>query len=284
MSLHSEKEVIDFLKNTDRPIILSCSGGKDSTAVALYLKENSIPFTPIFCDTGWEHQLTYEYLDSLSEIFECEIIHLKNEKLDLDGYNYGMESAIIRKKMFPNGRLKWCTNELKLISYRSYAVELFLKTRKFPINITGIRKSESVRRSTFEWVEEQDEASQIRPILEWSEQDVIDIHQRNGVFPNKLYLKGASRVGCWPCIYANKADIRMMAEVDPDRIDYLEDLEHKVSEVRGAKATFFKRGNIREAVIWAKGHTEGLQSLFSDEEIGDDIGCFRWGLCEHKVK
>ena len=42
--------------------ILSCSGGKDSTAAGLLLKEREIPFSAIFCDTGWEAPETYRYL------------------------------------------------------------------------------------------------------------------------------------------------------------------------------------------------------------------------------
>ena len=43
-------------------IILSCSGGKDSTAAGLLLKERGLDFSAIFCDTGWEAPETYAYL------------------------------------------------------------------------------------------------------------------------------------------------------------------------------------------------------------------------------
>lgn len=35
-----------------------------------------------------------------------------------------------------------------------------------------------------------------RPLLTWSYDDVIEIHQAFGIKPNPLYLKGAERVGC----------------------------------------------------------------------------------------
>jgi len=38
-----------------RPVLVSVSGGKDSTAAALFLKEMGIPFQAVHCDTGWEH-------------------------------------------------------------------------------------------------------------------------------------------------------------------------------------------------------------------------------------
>jgi len=281
LTLNTYDEVLQYLRGTDRPILVSVSGGKDSTAVALLLMEQQIQFTPIFCDTGWEHKWTYDYINTKLQPKIGEIKVLKNESLNSEPATYGMINAVIKKKGFPNGRMKWCTNELKLVGYRAYAVEVFLKTGKFPINITGIRKEESHRRSQFPYVEEQDEATQIRPILEWTTQDVIDIHLRNNLTPNPLYLKGATRVGCWPCIYANKSDIRLMADLDPERIDFLEDLENKSEELFGRKATFFKRGGIREAVSWSRGKTDGVYSLFTDGELGEsDVGCFRWGLCE----
>ncbi|MCR8964155.1 phosphoadenosine phosphosulfate reductase family protein [Brevibacillus halotolerans] len=45
--------------------ILSVSGGKDSTAMWLYAKEQGIEVLPVFADTGHEHEKTYEYLDYL---------------------------------------------------------------------------------------------------------------------------------------------------------------------------------------------------------------------------
>lgn len=45
--------------------ILTFSGGKDSTAMWLYAREQSVEVMPVFCDTGHEHRLTYEYVDYL---------------------------------------------------------------------------------------------------------------------------------------------------------------------------------------------------------------------------
>lgn len=46
--------------------VLSISGGKDSTAQWLVAVENEVPnVTPVFADTGHEHELTYEYINYL---------------------------------------------------------------------------------------------------------------------------------------------------------------------------------------------------------------------------
>ena len=46
-------------------VIASVSGGKDSTALILALREAEIPARHVFADTGWEAPETYEYLDLL---------------------------------------------------------------------------------------------------------------------------------------------------------------------------------------------------------------------------
>lgn len=51
----------------DSRVVLSLSGGKDSVATGLLLKELGIPFSCIFMDTGWEHRSLYNYIDMLQE-------------------------------------------------------------------------------------------------------------------------------------------------------------------------------------------------------------------------
>lgn len=45
--------------------IVCFSGGKDSTALVLWAKENLPEFTTVFCDTGWEHPITYAYVEEI---------------------------------------------------------------------------------------------------------------------------------------------------------------------------------------------------------------------------
>ena len=45
-----------------RRVIASISGGKDSAAMSLYLRELGIEHERVFLDTGWESPITYEYL------------------------------------------------------------------------------------------------------------------------------------------------------------------------------------------------------------------------------
>ena len=45
-----------------REVVVSVSGGKDSTAVCLALEAAGVPCRAVTIDTGWEAAETYEYL------------------------------------------------------------------------------------------------------------------------------------------------------------------------------------------------------------------------------
>lgn len=279
-------ENFEFLN--DRPLYANISGGKDSTALGLYLLENNIKFTPIFLDTGWEHPSTYKYIQEVLTPIFGEFKILRNEKYfkDNEEWKGGFEQMVLYHRMFPNGKLKFCTQQLKIVPIMNFYVECFLKTNKKPISALGIRAEESFKRSTLNEKEEKDEATIWRPLIEYKENDIIDLHHKHNIKPNPLYLKGYSRVGCYPCIYARKHEIRHISLSDEERIEYIANLEEKVSSLREGdrKQTFFKsrlkekkQMDIKEIVAWSL-RSKG-QTLDDQEEIEED-GCMRWGLCE----
>jgi 3'-phosphoadenosine 5'-phosphosulfate sulfotransferase (PAPS reductase)/FAD synthetase len=130
---------------------------------------------------------------------------------------------------------------------------------------------------------------------------VIAIHRRHGLPPNPLYLEGASRVGCWPCIFARKNELRHLADTDPARVALIRQLEKEVGDGAAARAqaagepagnrpTFFQ-SPLREAdggrpctplddvVLWSRTARGGRQlELFAPGPSED--GCMRWGLCD----
>ena len=56
------------------------SGGKDSTAMAIFLKDKIPNVEYVFCDTGSELPETYEYLDKLEAFLSQKIVRLNSEK------------------------------------------------------------------------------------------------------------------------------------------------------------------------------------------------------------
>lgn len=277
-------------KLAGRKAILSVSGGKDSAATSLYLRELGLDHVRVFADTGWEHPATYEYLrgpltEALGPIHEVRAA--KN-----------MEQQIVEWAMFPSRVTKWCTRTLKiepLIAFvKSFDEEV--------VSVVGVRADESAKRALMPEWEYADgfDCDVWRPIIRWSEADVIAIHKRHGLAPNPLYLRGMSRVGCWPCIHAKKDEIRLISKLDPARIERIRNLEAFVApkkaamreaagEPPGEGPTFFhghggKMIPIDQVVRWSRtrrgGKAQRSEELFAD--FND--GCARWGMCEQAAK
>lgn len=261
-----------------RTVLCSVSGGKDSMAMALHLIERGVEFTPVFMDTGWEHPDVYTYLSDVVEPIVGPITRLCGDR--------AMVELIRHKAMFPSQKIRFCTVELKVKPIRNLCVETFLSTGERPINTVGIRRAESRKRAKMDEWDEQDEATIWRPIIAWTEQDVIDIHTKHSVPPNPLYLRGASRVGCWPCIYARKREVKLIADTDPERITLIRELEDEITIAADARAaakgktnqnprTFFqgkgperlggKRGFMRidDAVAWSRTGRGGRSGSYS---------------------
>ena len=300
---------------SERVYFASVSGGKDSAAMCLWLKEQGIPFRAVNFDTGWEHSETYRYLQEVLPEFIGPIeSHSREPQLDEEREGMAAEleemlghrSAFVRwclhKGAFPSRRMRFCTENLKVLVCRDVMRQAHAEGLS-PISVVGIRAAESLARSK---MKEKELAPKLecmvwRPLIRWSEQDVIDIHKRHGLPPNPLYLRGAMRVGCWPCIQARKSDLRMLEE---PRIRLIERLEEMVGElarrrieargeemenpphfflatrVMGTPDGKFPCVPIRKMVAWGK-PVRGGRVL--DRQLGFpglNDGCLRWGMCE----
>lgn len=235
----------------ENELVVCCSGGKDSTAMALWFKfdsglENKMFF--VFCDTGHEHPLTVEHITRLSEKLE-EPIHTIRGQRDF------LELAVWKQR-FPGARSRFCTSELKVVPMSEWLLDQEGNGElEAPVLCQGIRWDESFKRSkALEWDSNNKpgekmlyECSVWRPILNWSPENVFDQHRKHDFEPNPLYKKGASRVGCWPCILAGKADIKAAFEADPDLLERLRCYEDTVARAakRGA-ASFFPANKVPE--------------------------------------
>jgi 3'-phosphoadenosine 5'-phosphosulfate sulfotransferase (PAPS reductase)/FAD synthetase len=274
----------------DVEVIASISGGKDSAAMGLWLIEQGIDFKAVFMDTGWESPRTYEWLRGpLTDALGREIVEIKNDKQ--------MEDLILHKGVFPTRVRRYCTQELKVFVFRDWCAQ---NVDGELVNAVGIRRGESQARSQMgEW-EFTDwlDGYVWRPLVKWTEQDVIDIHKRHNLRPNPLYLLGAERVGCWPCIYARKEEIALVAKHNPERIDQIRELEDEVTRLSDERTrakgeepiyhrhTFFyrridgERGPkpIDRVVEWSTTKYGGKEQLDEDEQQPE--GCMRWGMCE----
>ena len=198
--------------------VVSFSGGKDSTALILHLKEQGIEHQTVFCDTGWEHQITTDYIEYINEtILNGELITLVHKR-----FPKGMREMVKFYKQVPNARFRSCTGILKVQPMMQW-----LKTQEIEIVYQGIRAEESTKRAQMDKREfNKDYDAYIeRPLMDWKAQDVFDIHKKHDIKPNPLYLKGAERVGCFPCIMINHREIKNTRDEFPEIWENMEELE-----------------------------------------------------------
>ena len=183
----------------DPLVIASISGGKDSAAVSLWLRGQGIEHERVFADTGWESWITYSYMDA--------VLRPALGPIDVVRSEVGGMAGLVRKKaMFPGGTRRFCTDELKMKPIVAHMLKRAKETGRPVVSVVGVRAAESSKRAGMpEWDGYTSRAGDFdiwRPLIKWTEQDVIDIHHDHQLAPNPLYLHGARRVGCWPCIHA----------------------------------------------------------------------------------
>lgn len=100
--------------------VLGISGGKDSTALAIYLR-NKYPDLNIeyyFCDTGKELPETYSLLNNLESFLGKKIEHLlaaPNSPQNPFDHFINLYSGFI-----PSANARWCTQKLKLEPFEKF--------------------------------------------------------------------------------------------------------------------------------------------------------------------
>lgn len=203
----------------DTKHIVAFSGGKDSTALVLWAMENLPEFTAVFCDTGWEHHMTYEYIEYINKtLLDGKLVTIRSEKFS------GMEELVEKKKRVPSAKARFCTEELKVKPMKVYLDSVGDAER---IVYQGIRSAESVSRSKMKQSEfsEYYDCQVERPLFLWSDVEVFDYLKKYNVEPNPLYLLGAGRVGCFPCVLINHRELRAFLQTMPEVKDRIRKLE-----------------------------------------------------------
>ena len=196
-------EAISFVKHAasnfeQEQIVLSFSGGKDSTATAdVVIKALGNPtLTHIFGDTTLEFPQTYEYAQRYKENHPLAEFRISK--------NTDQDFSKVCEDIGPPARMmRWCcsmfkTGPITRIMNRKYG-------NKQILTFYGIRKVESTARSKYSRISENTESVKIQkqtvasPIFFWKDIDVWLYLLGEGVDFNDAYRLGYDRVGCWCC-------------------------------------------------------------------------------------
>lgn len=181
--------------------ILGLSGGKDSTALAIYMRDRIPDIEYFFCDTGKELPETYEYLNRLEAYLGKKVARLTNEGRDFDHY------LILRRGFLPSPQNRWCTELLKLKSLEAYI------GNDLAISYVGLRADED--REGYVSTK-----TNVRAVFPFQEdrlvlQDVLQILESSGLgLPE--YYRWKSRSGCFFCFFQRKIEWVGLLENHPD--------------------------------------------------------------------
>jgi 3'-phosphoadenosine 5'-phosphosulfate sulfotransferase (PAPS reductase)/FAD synthetase len=205
------QEALDSLSDTSVRHIVSLSGGKDSSALAVLMKERypQLPVEYVFCDTEYELPETYEYLEKLEAFLGKKIVRLN-----------AMEQLGIARKpgrkafdvwlneyyggFLPNARSRWCTRVLKIKPFEAFV------GNATAYSYIGIRADEKRDGYVAKKPVVISERANIIPCYPFKDhgvgiRDVADILERTGLgFP--AYYRWRSRSGCYFCFYQQRGE------------------------------------------------------------------------------
>jgi 3'-phosphoadenosine 5'-phosphosulfate sulfotransferase (PAPS reductase)/FAD synthetase len=206
--------------------VLGISGGKDSSALALYVKETrpELKIEYFFTDTGYELPETNDFVDQLEE--KLGYIHRLNDRSlnGIEGRGDKTFSHLLKEhnNYLPSQRDRWCTIQMKLKPFESWA-DSFIKNGYEIKNYVGIRADEP-NRMGFMAAEKAIES--VFPFREDGivKSDIENILQRNGL-ELPAYYNWRSRSGCSFCFYQQKIEWLKLMEKHPDLFEEAKQFE-----------------------------------------------------------
>jgi len=210
--------------------IVSLSGGKDSTALAIYLRGRTPDLEYVFCDTGEELRETYRYLDKLEAFLGKEIKRLKARQSFED-----MLKA--RGGFLPSGQVRWCTEYLKIKPFEEYIGESIC------YNYIGIRADEVHRKG---YISTKPNIIARYPFIEDDirKEDVVRILEESGLgLPE--YYQWRSRSGCYFCFFQQRNEWLGLLKNHSDLYAKAEGYEKENPET-GERYTWSQKESLKE--------------------------------------
>lgn len=230
MSMIASTPDIDALIANGAPVAIGVSGGKDSQAAALattvYLDAigHAGPRLLIHSDLGSvEWNASLPVCRRLAVHLGLELVVVRRgagdlmqrweRRWELCRERYEALSTVTLVLPWSTPAMRFCTSEMKV---HLIAAEL---RRRFKgqavINVTGVRRAESVARAKGAIASRNGDGWTWRPISNWSEAEVFAYVAACGLEIHEAYRKfGMSRVSCRFCIMSSEADLVAAAAIE----------------------------------------------------------------------
>ncbi len=215
--------------------VLGISGGKDSAALAVYLRDRIPDIEYFFCDTGAELPETYEYLSRLETSLGKPIARL-NAGRDFDHWLWVYQGTL------PSPQMRWCTKALKIRPLEEWIGD------EVTYSYVAIRADE--HRAGYVSTKPN-----IRPVFPFKEDgivkdDVLRILDEAGIGMPEYYA-WRTRSGCYFCFFQRKVEWVGLAEHHPELFEAAVAYEDKVryeSQASGEHYTWSQGETLRELI------------------------------------
>lgn len=211
--------------------ILSLSGGKDSTALAIYMRDRIPELEYVFCDTEQELPETYDYLKRLEVFLGSPITFLKHDGRGFD------DLLTARRGFLPSAQARWCTEHLKIKPFEQYlgADTCF--------SYVGIRADEPHRKG---YISTKPNIIAKYPFVEdgLRKDDILRILDESGLgLP--AYYSWRSRSGCYFCFFQQRIEWVGLLETHPDLFDRAANYE-RIDPENGEDYTWSQRESLSQ--------------------------------------
>lgn len=196
---------------SDTRHVLGLSGGRDSAALAIFMRQRhpEIDVEYFFTDTGKELPEVYDYLTRLEGYLGKRIRRLNPDR----DFDFWLKSY---KNYLPSAQSRWCTRQLKLRPFEEWVRE-FLEDGETVISYVAIRSDEEYRQG---YRSNRDKLLVSLPLKDAGidKGGVIEILEGSGLgLP--AYYDWRTRSGCTFCFFQQKIEWVRLRERHPEAFE-----------------------------------------------------------------
>lgn len=216
----------------DKPTrhVLCMSGGKDSTALALFMRDRVPDMEYVFCDTEKELTETYEYLNQVEAFLGKKIIRLNAKR----GFDYWLETF---GGYLPSPQMRWCTKYLKLFPFEEHV------GNDPVISYVGLRADED----RIGYISTKSNIKAVFPFkkagIDYA--GVMKILEDSGIGLPPYLKWGRTHSGCYFCFFQRPIEWVRLLETHPDQFEQAQSYE-KLSDAPGKTFTWVQRMPLSE--------------------------------------
>jgi 3'-phosphoadenosine 5'-phosphosulfate sulfotransferase (PAPS reductase)/FAD synthetase len=274
-------EFVRFVEDDRYRHVLGLSGGKDSAALAIYVKEqypeihDKVEY--FFSDTGAELKEAYEFLDKLEAYLGKEIVRLSSGR-EFDHW------LMVNNGLLPSPQIRWCTRTMKIKPFEEFVGDdlcvsyIGIRADEFREGYRGDSKPNI--ESVFPFIDDGLTRDDVFQLLE----DTVGVPE---------YYEWRSRSGCYFCFFQRQDEWLGLKRRHPDLFAKAKEIESRIRSkfdwkdgeiaTGGVGYTWSSQGSLDELVARAEkrekelgiiatssNSTERWQDVLRREEEDDD--------------